>query len=159
MEREAYVRTARDCMRDNVQALPLDLPLGDAVEHLLTHSQCAAPIVDPDGVVVGVLSEFDCLRCLASADYHGWPAGTVRDIATCKPITVRPDTDMFELASLFQQHRIRQLPVVDEQGRLLGMVARPSLLRALDAARREREHAQRDSTYTTIEKHLRPGTR
>lgn len=158
MEREAHLRTARDCLQDDVRSLPLDLPLADAVHHLLTHGAGAAPVVDADGKVCGMLSEQDLIRDLAAANYDTYPSGTVADSMHKGVLTVTPGTDLFRLAVIFAQTHFRQLPVVDERGHLLGMVSRGDLLRALDTVRREREQARHPTTYETLERHRRqPG--
>lgn len=54
----------------------------------------------------------------------------VRDRMTLDPVTVTPDTSFPEAFQLIRERRIRHLPVVDEGGKLLGVVARTDLLHA-----------------------------
>ena len=54
----------------------------------------------------------------------------VKDRMTVKPVTVTPDTSFPEAFRLIREKRIRHLPVVDEKGKLIGVVARTDLLHA-----------------------------
>ena len=54
----------------------------------------------------------------------------VKDRMTREPVTVTPDTSFPECFSLIREKRIRHLPVVDEKGKLVGVVARTDLLHA-----------------------------
>ncbi|GBD42134.1 Magnesium transporter MgtE [bacterium HR39] len=58
---------------------------------------------------------------------------TARDVMTPNPVTVRPDTPLSEIARILEERHIKRVPVVDEQGRLVGIVSRADLLRALAA--------------------------
>ncbi|MFH0822806.1 MAG: CBS domain-containing protein [Pseudomonadota bacterium] len=53
----------------------------------------------------------------------------VADIMTCEVITVKPDTELRELAGLLQLHGINGVPVVDDQGRVMGVVCESDLVR------------------------------
>jgi CBS domain-containing protein len=56
---------------------------------------------------------------------------TVEDIMTRDVITVSPATPIHEAASLMVEHRVSNLPVIDAEGRLVGIVSRADLIRAL----------------------------
>lgn len=58
----------------------------------------------------------------------------VRDVMTTKVITVRPDTPATEIARLLVENRISGVPVVDEEGRVLGVVSEGDLIRRLEDA-------------------------
>ncbi len=57
----------------------------------------------------------------------------VRDLMTPNPITVRPDTQLDEALSLMLNNNVRRLPVVDEDGRLVGIVSDRDLRLAADS--------------------------
>jgi CBS domain-containing protein len=109
-----------------------DMPAVDAAELLLKHAISGAPVVDSEGNLLGLLSEFDCLRAVATSDYemdaHD-DAEVVADLMTTECHTVAPDVDLFALAHSFVQLHVRRLPVV-EDGRLIGQVSRRDALRA-----------------------------
>jgi osmotically-inducible protein OsmY len=52
-------------------------------------------------------------------------------------ITVKADTPLGELASLLEKHRIKRVPVVDDSGKIIGIVSRANLVQALINLRQE----------------------
>src|SRR5690606_29644635 len=97
-----------------------------------------APVVAEDGTLVGIFSENDSLQALASAAFYVAPTGTVGEHMSRTVQTVGPDADLLRLTYLLHECRIRRLPVVAD-GRLVGLITRRDVLRALDRVRRERE--------------------
>ncbi|MCD6403028.1 MAG: CBS domain-containing protein [Candidatus Aenigmarchaeota archaeon] len=55
----------------------------------------------------------------------------VKDVMTKKVITIHPDADLIEAATLLEKHKINRLPVVDKKGRLKGIIARADLVKAI----------------------------
>ena len=104
----------------------------------------AIPIVDQKGVPVGIVSESDLLlkerrtELESSRDLlhihkrrveRAKAAGTVAsDLMTCPAITVHSETGLGEAARLMQEKNVRRLVVVDERGRIAGIVSRSDLL-------------------------------
>ena len=64
------VPAARELMTTRLVTLAPDLSAVEAAEILLRHSISGAPVVDAKGQLLGLLSEFDCLRAVASAEYE-----------------------------------------------------------------------------------------
>lgn len=56
------------------------------------------------------------------------PILTVAHVMTDKPVLARADMDVHELEQLFLEHRIHGAPVVDDNGRLIGVVSQSDLL-------------------------------
>jgi CBS domain-containing protein len=56
---------------------------------------------------------------------------TAGDLMTLQPMSVRPDTSLLDVLQLLLEHRIKRLPVVDDKGRLVGLLGRASVLQAL----------------------------
>ena len=85
------------------------------------------PIVDGSRLV-GVLTDRDIVTRVIAAEKD---PGTVKveDIASEKLVTIDPDQDMDEALRLMAQHQVRRLPVVEEDGTLIGIVARGNLVR------------------------------
>ena len=85
------------------------------------------PIVDGSRLV-GVLTDRDIVTRVIAAEKD---PGTVKveDIASEKLVTIDPDQDMDEALRLMAQHQVRRLPVVEEDGTLIGIVARGDLVR------------------------------
>lgn len=104
----------------------------------------AAPVVDDDGRPLGVVSEGDLLRKASNLpDPEGrWTrlrllpldearaeAETAGAMMTSPAVTARPDWNIVETARTMDRHQVKRLPVVDETGRLVGIVSRRDLLR------------------------------
>lgn len=128
-------------MHKRVQTVKPTAKLADIVKHLLKHEVSNVPVVDDIGgrlVLVGFISEADCMEQLANELFYGNPAPplTAELIMKRHPVCVGPDTNMFTLASVFINHRLRHLPVVENQ-HLLGIVSRRDVLKELDRYYRE----------------------
>lgn len=81
-----------------------------------------AVLVEEDGALVGIFTERDLLNRIDYSDAL-WSHVVVRDVMTPHPMVIRPDDSLSEaLRRLTQGHR-RHLPVVDERGRVLGMIS------------------------------------
>lgn len=99
------------------------------------------PVVDDDGRVVGVVSEVDLLRDLVTPDarLHVLPTleeppppfTFVEDVMTTDVITVGPDTDLVAAIDLVMTHGMKCLPVVDDEGRAVGVISRRDVVRVL----------------------------
>lgn len=127
------------------------LNIEEAIRVLLKKGHSGAPVVDDAGVLVGVLSEHDCVAVLAEAAAEKWPLGTVAEHMTSEVEIVSPSDDVFALSTRFNQGRHRRLFVVEE-GELLGLISRRDLLRALDSLEARSERKKKDSTYEAMEK-------
>ena len=72
------------------------------------------PVTDDEGAVVGILTEYDCLKLLAKGADHEVPSCVVSDYMTDNVITVPPHMDIYYAAGLFLANRFRQ-PVEDSR--------------------------------------------
>lgn len=155
MKKTIEIPTARDIMARRLQTLRADDDLEGAIRSLLKKSHSGAPVVDSSGALVGVLSEHDCVAVLAQAASDKWPLGNVSDRMTREVETVEPTEDVFALSTRFAQGHHRRLLVVDD-GKLVGLISRRDLLRALASFEERASRAHRQSTYEAIEKrHIR----
>ena len=146
--------TAADLMQRRPLTFDPDAPIEEAVRGLLARGYAAAPVVDRDGRLVGIVSEHDCVRVLSEAIAEGWPSGRVRDHMTKEVETVSPDEDVLALSARFAAGRHRRMLVV-EAGRLVGLVARRDLMRGLESMERDRTRAKRKTTYEVMEERHR----
>jgi CBS domain-containing protein len=143
------VPTARDLMARNLVTLVPETLLFDAIAILLGNDISGAPVVDRDGRLVGLLSEFDCLRVIAAGEFHDYgyyAETTVADVMTHASHTIDPSLDLWAIAAEFVRHRVRRLPVL-ENGKLIGQVSRRDLLAALDRDRQARRPGKRYPDY------------
>lgn len=115
----------------------------DAIDRLVEFGLAAAPVVDGDGKLVGMLTEKDCLRILTSVTYeHGWELGLVGDYQSPIVAVCEPDMDLFQVAELFLQNNFPVLPVA-EQGSLLGTISRKAMMKGIQSLRRSLERTQK----------------
>ncbi len=141
---------ATDIMTTNVISIAADATIEAAVSLMLSNGISGLPVVDDAGVVVGVISEGDLLhrheigserrrswwlRAFASReslahDFVAAHSHKVADIMSKNALTVAPDTDLREIATILEERRIKRLPVVDG-GKLVGIVSRANMLQAL----------------------------
>jgi len=136
-------RTVRTLMTHNVVTARADTGLKAIVDMMAGERVSALPVVDADDRVLGVVSEADLLPKLdpPTARTHALPIGRRRRVATAKAagavaadfmtapaVTTGPDVTAAAAARLMQLHRIKRLPVVDSDGRLVGIVSRRDLL-------------------------------
>lgn len=142
---------ATEVMVSEVVTVAPDMAIVDAIATLLHRGFSGAPVVSAGGELLGMLSENDCMRALSAAAFDATPTGTVAEHMTRAVRTVTPNTDVYALTQEFQDHRVRRLPVVEGK-RLVGLITRRDLLRALDRTRREREEraARPLTTYESI---------
>jgi CBS domain-containing protein len=92
-----------------------------------------APIVDGDRLV-GVLTDRDiAIRVVAEGRD---PRETkVEEIASQSLVTIDPQQDLDEALRLMAQHQVRRLPVVEEDGKLVGIVSQADVARRADSER------------------------
>ena len=140
----------RDVMSAPVVTVPVDAPLKQVITVLLDHGITAAPVLDADGELVGIVTEADLLSRPAYgpgrsrplqlvAQYFAgvdpqWPRKaeglTAGDVMTTPVVTTHPSTDVHAAARHLLEHRVKSLVVVDDDGDVVGIVARRDVLRS-----------------------------
>ena len=141
---------AKDVMTSDVVTVGPETTVENLAALLLEKRVSGVPVVDSRGAVLGIVSEGDLMRrpesgtepkhawwlALVSSDAdraseflktHGLTAG---DVMTKKVVTVAPNTPVGEIAEILERRHIKRVPVVDG-GKLVGIVSRANLLRAL----------------------------
>ncbi len=122
----------REHMDTQVYTLDPETEILDAVRFLLDHHVTGAPVIDDAGQLVGMLTEKDCLRLVATGADADRPRGKVADFMETDITTISPDTDVYYAAGLFLRETFRRLPVI-EDGRLVGAITRFDILRVIHA--------------------------
>ena len=88
-------------------------------------------VVDTQGMLVGVLSEMDCLNAVLDATYNEGSIGCVQDYMTRDHIlSAKPSDDIIDIAQDMLVHKHRRRPVV-ENGKLVGQITCRQLLSAV----------------------------
>jgi len=121
----------------------------EAMQTLLKHQISGAPVVDESGELVGILSELDCLRMLASDEFYAddqEEGSLVEHFMTCGFRTIPPDLGIYGISHYFLTSPIRRLPVVDD-GKLIGQVSRRDVLKGMEEMSRKRLVRKRYPDY------------
>ncbi|MER5757435.1 CBS domain-containing protein [Streptomyces sp. NPDC002088] len=126
-------------MTHTVLALRPGAAFSDIVKALQQWQVSAAPVLDEDGRVAGVVSEANLLR---KEEAHGdarnrrreparvkAAALTAEELMTAPAVTVRLEATLPEAARTMARHGVKRLPVVDADGLLKGVVSRADLLK------------------------------
>lgn len=137
-------RTVSDVMTSRVHVATALTPFKLLVRLIEENRISAVPIVDQQGIPIGIVSEtdlllkqrrheldssFDLLHVQKRRHERAKAAGTVAsEVMTSPAITVESDTSLSRAARLMQERNVRRLVVVDERGRILGIVSRSDLL-------------------------------
>jgi CBS domain-containing protein len=147
---KASVRV-EDFMTRQVVTITPDSTFLAAAKLMLEQRVGGLPVLDVSGHIIGVFSESDLLREVGKGDDcspwlqmmtapDGRPAEPLRldtrkvgDAMTRKPITIAPDASIDQACCLLHEHHLRRLPVV-ENGKLVGVIARADLVRAVAAS-------------------------
>lgn len=127
-------------MAENLLSLTPETAILDAVSALLQNAVSGAAVVDKRGNIVGILTEKDCLRVAINAAYHGNLGGQVRDFMSSPVEVVDADTSIIEIAERFNASHFRCYPVTQDH-RLVGMVSRADVLRAIESLSASTSHA------------------
>lgn len=122
--------TARTFMTTRLVTLRPEMDVHDAVRLLLKHRISGAPVVDGRGKYLGVFSEKCCMSVILDSAYEQLPTHDVGSFMDTEAQTISPDTQLLSIAQLFLLTSYRRLPVVDENGRLLGQISRRDVIKA-----------------------------
>lgn len=124
--------TAADIMTRQVITLTPTMHIYEAMEVLLKHKISGAPVLD-GGRLVGVLSEYDCMKVGSAGmtDLFEPTSGPVSQYMSRETLTASPDSPIGDLAATFLSRRVRRLPILDDRGRLVGQVSRRDVLKGL----------------------------
>ena len=140
MREPNQILTARDLMTTNLLVFSPEETLLEAVEKLIKWSVSGAPVVDEDRRMVGMLSELDCLRMLASDEFYlqqQEDGALVSQFMSTGWRTIPPDLGIYAISHYFLTSPIRRLPVVEHE-KLIGQVSRRDVLRGMDEMSRKR---------------------
>lgn len=124
----------RDFMTSAEQLVKLSptMEVMAAINQLVKHRISGAPVVDASGVLVGMLSEMDCMQVGLIAAEDTCVAGPVSQFMKTSVVAVSPDDSLTQLAQLFLSKPFRRYPVM-ENGKLVGQISRSDVLKAINS--------------------------
>ena len=142
----------RDVMTRDVATLRPDQPIAEAADALAAAGHGAMPVVDADGMFVGLLRDEDLIASEARVhvptylmllgtsipvpgsmrrfehELHKFAGSTVAEVMDEQPHTVTSDATLEDVATLMHEGDVTHVPVVDD-GRVVGLVARADIVR------------------------------
>ena len=119
---------ARDVMATKLVTLSPETDVFKGIETLVRHKISGAPVVDPEGNLMGVFSEKSCMQVLIDAAYENLPTNKVLAFMDSDPETVHENTSFLTIAQIFLNQPTRRLPVVAGK-QLVGQVSRRDIIR------------------------------
>lgn len=147
-------KTVADIMTPQPITVKPETPLQEAIKTLVENHISGMPVVNEAGKLVGVISESDLMwqetgvepppyiMFLDSVIYLQNPARydkeihkalgqTVGEVMSDNPITIKPNQALREAAHLMHEKKIRRLPVIDEEGTVIGILTRGDIIRTM----------------------------
>jgi len=145
---------ASDIMTTDVVTVGLTTKVSEIAKILLERRISAVPVTDPDGSLIGIVSEGDLMRRSETetitqrswwleyftfsydlqAEFIKTHARTAAEVMTPNPISVSPETPVNEIAAILEKHRIKRVPVLQDRA-IVGIVSRANLLQGLAASK------------------------
>ena len=120
-----------DYMTDYVLTFTPDTDLFKAIGTMLEHKISGAPVVDAEGAIVGMLSEWDCLKRILHGSYYEEVGGKVGDYMQNEFFAIAPNDDIVDVAEdMTKKGWRRSMPVLDN-GKLVGILSCPDILKVI----------------------------
>jgi CBS domain-containing protein len=136
----------RDIMTTDPIRVSPDALLKEAARLMVRHQVSGLPVVDADGDLVGIVTEGDFLRQEAGRErpygaslldalfgdgvVEAPAAETVAEVMSRDLVTITPDAGIGEAARVMTHRRIKRLPVLNAEGRLIGIISRADVVNA-----------------------------
>lgn len=117
---------AEQFMQDAVYCYDVNTTCEQVTREMTAGGFGSVPIVNEEGRLVGIVTEYDLLKAIM--EEKSLSALKTGDIMTQNPLTVTPDTTAPELVRLLEEYHHIRLPVVNAEGKLMGIVARRDIL-------------------------------
>ncbi len=123
--------TAKDIMSNKLVVAKEGMNLEDAVKLLVNNKITGLPVVDREGKMIGILSEYDIIANVGKEEKLS-PEIFQRSITyTIQVEAVDEDTPLNQILEKFIALKCRRLPVIDKDRRLVGIISRRDIMRVL----------------------------
>ena len=119
---------AQDIMNTPIIAASRTASAREVALYMLLGGFSGVPIAEPDGSLAGIVTELDLLRALRNG--KSLDTTLVSEIMTSNVLAVDVETPIEEIMELLDTERILRVPVM-KGGKVVGIVSRPDLLRAI----------------------------
>jgi CBS domain-containing protein len=118
-------KSIRDAMTSNPSNVEMSSPVVEAARLMKSEDVGSIPVTEGDRLV-GIVTDRD-IAIRVVAEGKDVQSVTVGEIASKDLVTVDPQQDLDEALRLMAQHQVRRLPVVEEDGRLVGILAQADI--------------------------------
>jgi CBS domain-containing protein len=135
---EFLEETVANNMIRRVRSLAPETTVRDLYRLFATDGFDAYPVVQDDLVLMGMVSKLDALKVFAFTEqqilphYQDGLATTIDQIMSRDVVVADPETRLQRVLQLMVEHRVKSLPVVDRERRLVGIIAREDVMRAME---------------------------
>ena len=119
--------TIRDLMTSNPTTIEPNKTVFDAAKLMRDEDAGLIPVVEGQKLIATITDRDITLRVVAEGKDAG--STNVRDVASTRLVTVDPDQSLDEALRLMARNQVRRLPVVEEDGKLVGIVAQADVAR------------------------------
>lgn len=134
-----------DLMTADVVTVAADTPLKEAARRMVSSRISGLPVTDADGKLIGIITEGDYLHrevererphrhglldALLGGSHTLADAETVGEAMSERVVTISPDASLAEAARVMSVRDVKRLPVVDDEGRLIGVLSRADIVAA-----------------------------
>jgi len=124
---EVTAMNARDIMGRPVVAAAKTTTVRDVAIQMLMGGFSGMPVTERDGTILGIVTERDIIHAIRAGKRV--ETTTVEEIMTTEVVTVDVDATVDEVMKILDTKRILRVPVT-EDGKLVGVISRPDVLRA-----------------------------
>ncbi len=129
---ESQSLKVEDYMARKLVTFKPDQTMHEVVDILIKHKISGGPVINHEDKLVGVISEGDCLKEVVKGKYDNMPifTGLVIDHMAKEVVTVSPDFNIFKVAKMFLEKRLRRFPVI-KNGKLVGQISQKDVMKAV----------------------------
>ncbi|HHC07235.1 MAG TPA: CBS domain-containing protein [Actinobacteria bacterium] len=115
-----------DLMSTDVVTVTPDTGIREAARLMVRHRVSGLPVVEDR--LVGIITEADFLRLEVERQERFRAVETVAEVMSGDVVTIAPEATLHEAAKLMADRDVKRLPVVDDEGRLLGVISRSDVV-------------------------------
>lgn len=121
--------TVSDVMTTQLVLFTPKQSIHEVMQSFIKYRISGGPVVDHKGILIGVISEADCMKEISDSRYFNMPIldKSVRHFMTEKVDTIESNMSIFDAAAKFSKSSRRRYPVL-EKGRLVGQVSRKDIV-------------------------------
>ena len=120
-------RTAESIMTTPVKTIPINVSIARAKEYLEEINHTAAPVVDDEGKMVGMMGN----KNIRNAEKAGCMETMVPAYMNKKVVSINKDSTMREIEKVFLENKYNHMPVIDDSSMLVGILTRKDFLKAI----------------------------